>query len=188
MYTMYTIDYTRIVPAFTIITGEIFMRILISFLLLFARLGGTVYGGNSTIELDDGTVIQGEVIALDTNDCTIKTGSMGRITVNASKIRNISMYGKAAAAHTAAAVSGQDMAIMIERVKNMPATDPRMKQMEAAIIANPRFQELLNDPDIVNAARSGDYNALMSNKKLQDAAREAAKDSDIQALGAEWRE
>ncbi len=151
-------------------------RTLVGLLFVLFGLAGIAYCGNiSKVELGDGSVIQGEIVSLNNGVYTVKTASLGEIKVEASKVRNIGIsYGSASLLNTqgpAAIGSPQEVPedafkSQVSRIQNTMASDPAIMQKVSGLAADPQFQELLKDPDILNAAKSGDIKSLMNNQKL----------------------
>ncbi len=147
-------------------------RVLFGFLLILTGFIGIAHCGNiSKIELDDGSVIQGEIISLNNAVYTVKTATLGEVKIEASKVRNIGIsYGSAsllkAQGPLAPDLAADDFSSQVNRIQNTMAGDPAIMQKVSGLAADPQFQELLKDPGIVNAAKSGDIKSLMGNQKL----------------------
>jgi hypothetical protein len=155
------------------------MKKIIICCLLLLGLSGFAYCGNlNKIELTDGSVIQGEVVSLNNGVYVIKTATLGEVNIEASKVRNVGVsYGAAnllnasgAAISTSQAPANDAFSSQVSRIQNTMASDPAIMQKVSGLAADPQFQELLKDPAIVNAARSGDVKSLMNNQKLLDIA------------------
>ena len=66
------------------------MRKLIFFFVFILGLASMAYGGQKhTVELTDGSRIEGEVISLENGRYTLRTAHLGEIKVEASKVRKI---------------------------------------------------------------------------------------------------
>jgi len=62
--------------------------------------------------------------------------------------------------------SGANMQSEMSRLKNTITADPQIMQIVTGLMTDPQFQEIMQDPQIVNAAKSGDIQTLMSNPKF----------------------
>lgn len=137
--------------------------------LLLLGLSGVAYCGNlSKVELADGSVIQGEVVSLNNGVYTIKTASLGEVAIEASNVRNIGVsYGPASLLNPAQGAAPDDaFKSQVSRIQNTMTADPAIMKKVAGLAADPQFHELLKDPEIINAAKSGDVKSLMNNQKL----------------------
>lgn len=124
----------------------------------------------SKIELNDGTIIEGEVSSLSEGTYTINSSSLGQVKVNASKVRNISTFNNESSQSGNLQKSPNINASKaeIEAIKTKVLSNPEAMQSVTELVKDPQFQQLLNDPKIVNAAKSGNIQELMSNDKLKN--------------------
>jgi hypothetical protein len=112
------------------------------------------------IELTDGSVITGEVLSLNNGIYTIRTGSLGTLTIKDSKVRSISTPGSASPSRQ----SGQNSDVRSLQDKMM--SDQEVMGMIQSLKDDPQFIKILEDPEIMNAVVSGDTAALMTNPKF----------------------
>jgi hypothetical protein len=144
--------------------------IILAVICILALCTGALAEESNTITLKDGSTVRGKIISLDSNSCTLETESMGRITIDAANIKNISM-AKESASRSSSALEGisltGDPSTDVARMKSEIAHNPQMSQMADNIMADPRFQQLMQDPDVMRAAEAGDTASLMSNPKLR---------------------
>ncbi len=155
----------------------------IVFLVLFILMSvSPVYAGQQKrIELTDGGVFEGEIVSLHEGKYTIKSPSVGIFTVAASRVRNMrDLEGTVGSVS-----SGTDVVQLPGAAAPSPniAPDPsEVQRLQSAIISNPEiissipglvatpdFQALLQDPEIMSAAKSMDIKALMTNPKIMKA-------------------
>ena len=133
---------------------------LAGFLSLVLFTANAVAGETRVIELKDGSTITGEVLSLSGGVYTIKSGSLGTIKLEESKIRAIRSAepaAKAAPRTTGGAVQGlqekmlgnKEVMGLIESLKN-----------------DPEFKKILEDPEMVKAVQSGDVAALLTNPQF----------------------
>ncbi len=146
-------------------------------LLLFPLLLGLVpcagAAGTSRIELNDGSVIIGEIVSLANGVYTVKAESMGQITIDMSRIRSIETTPPAVAPpqqNLPQQPQPEDysdpLTAMRQKLEEKMKSDPKVVEGIAALKEDPDFQELLSDPGIVEALKTQDVNALMSNPKF----------------------
>lgn len=144
---------------------------LIACCLVLAGLSGIAYGGQtSKIELTDGSVIEAEVLSLANGSYTLVSPSLGKINVDASKIRKIeSPDVNAATLETKTSSSNEAVKAKMDSLSATMSSDPDIMRSVADLATDPQFQELLKDPEVVNAVKAGDMQALMSNQKFMSA-------------------
>ena len=150
------------------------MKICTLALMIFFGLSLCVYSDQmiSKIELNDGSVIEGEISSLDNGVYSVNTESLGKVEIDASKIRNIATKNTGASlsipaqAKTQIAASNEEFGPKMQRMQAKIAQDPEAMKTMAGMLSDPQFQEILNDPDIVNAVKTQDVNTLMQNDKF----------------------
>jgi hypothetical protein len=122
----------------------------------------------ATVVLKDGTVIKGEVVALQDGVYTIATASAGTLHVRKQEVRSIDETG------AAAAKPGTDLgpdtsspgADALDAAKSRIAEDPRLLAMVFALQNDPAVLAVLADPEIAKGIAAGDYVGLMNNPKI----------------------
>lgn len=148
------------------------MKQLIVCCALLAGFSGIVYCAQaSRVELSDGSVINAEVVSLDNGIYTLNVESLGRITIDASKIRTI----ETPVPETHVAPTGDipvqnsnAVSSKTEQLERIVEADPEIMKKISGLLTDQQFKDLLEDPEIVNAAESKDINALLLNKKFKD--------------------
>lgn len=154
-------------------------KALIVFVLCFLPAGLIYAGEFSRVELNDGSIISAEVVALDQGVYTLDTASLGMIKVDAGKIRSISAINSGSAI-TIAPAKGADP--LLSRTGSMPSglqpeaeelktkmfNNPQVMQIVTGLMADPQFQQLLKDPAVIKAAEQGDVQSLMRNEKFMN--------------------
>lgn len=139
------------------------MKKIIGSCMLILALNGLTYGAQtSRLELTDGSVIKAEIVSLKDGIYTLNAGALGEIKVEASKIKKIEISNQDA--------NPDDNLIKAktEQLKQQVANNPETAKIIAGLATDPQFQEIVKDPEIVNAAKSEDIKALMSNKKFMN--------------------
>jgi hypothetical protein len=129
-------------------------RALSSILFVLLASGPLRAATPSTITLRDGSTITGEVVSLSDGVYTIKSATLGRITVKESDVRSLTK--------DAAAPDPGQMGAMQERM----TSDPDTMNALTALKDDPELKAVLDDPEVLSALQSGNFDALLSNPKL----------------------
>ena len=147
------------------------MKKIVACCMFLVGLISIAHGGQSSkIELTDGSVIEAEVISLTNGSYALNSRSLGKINVDASKIRKIeSSNVNAALAGSAAIPSNDALKAKMDSLSATMSSDPDIMKTIADLAMDPQFQELLKNPEVVNAVKAGDMQALMSNQKFMSA-------------------
>ena len=133
--------------------------ILMVMLLMLPLSGGLLAGEIKEIELTDGSVITGEVLSLNSGVYTIRTGSLGNLRIEDTKVRSIRQPGALSSRS-----SGPNSETRSLQDKMMGDQD--VMSMIKSLKDDPQFIKILEDPEILNAVNSGDTAALMANPKF----------------------
>ena len=123
-----------------------------------------------TIELKDGSRIEGEIQSIENGVYTVLSPSIGTVHVAQSNIARIVYSGDASsAAGTSAKSSAHDEALTreIQQQTARLAQDPAAMQSIMSLQSDPQIQAILSDPAIVKAIQEGDYMSLLGNTKIQ---------------------
>ena len=144
--------------------------LVVGIFILAGYFGGdfsAVAGETSVIELSDGSVISGEVLAFDGSTWTIRSRAVGTLNIEAAKVVSIRSQAADSGSHTAGPSNAN------------PVRSDQMQSMQQSIMANeqlmtmimglqndPEIQAILEDPVIMQAVNDGDVNALLANPKF----------------------
>ena len=139
---------------------------------LAASLFGTAcaVSASPTIELKDGSRIQGEIQSIDNGVYTVVSSSLGTVHVAQSNIARIDYSGDATAAvlESAKAPARDDGSSNdIQQLTKSLAQDPAAMQSIMNLQSDPQIQAVLSDPAIAKAIQEGDYASLLGNPKIQ---------------------
>lgn len=120
------------------------------------------------IELTDGTVVNGTVEAFQNGVYTISSPALGTLRIDGRNIRAIRMPGPTGATGGAGAVfTGMNTGgLSLEGLKAMIQGDTGLNGQVEAMVNDPGIQALLSDPGLVQAVNSGDINAIIANPKF----------------------
>ncbi len=123
-----------------------------------------------TIELKDGSRIQGDIQSIDNGVYTVLSPSIGTVHVAQSNIARIVYSSDDATAKDQPAKSPtRDDAVTgdIQQLQARLAQDPATLQSIMSLQSDPQIQAILSDPAIVKAIQEGDYASLLGNAKIQ---------------------
>ena len=141
--------------------------ICITLTLMICNYG--VYAGDPMhIELNDGSVIIGKIISFEDGVYTIRSDTVGTINIDESRVRVIRSASAAKYSEGSTKHSGAQINQQVEVIKKQMMGDEEVMQMILSLHSDPKFQEIMQDPDILNAINSGDIETLKSNQKFLD--------------------
>ena len=140
--------------------------------LAAALLGGlaTAVLASPTIELKDGSRIQGEIQSIENGVYTVISPSIGTVRVAQSNIVRILYSGEGSnVAGSPGKSPARDDALApdIQQLQTRLAQDPAAMQSIMSLQSDPQIQAVLSDPAIVKAIQDGDYISLLGNAKIQ---------------------
>jgi hypothetical protein len=147
------------------------MKLSIKVCLAAALLGmasGAV--ASATIELKDGSRIEGEIQSIDNGVYTVRSPSIGTLHVAQSNIVRIVYGGDGSNASGSSGKSpARDDAVShdIQQLQARLAQDPGTMRSIMSLQSDPQIQAVLSDPVIAKAIEQGDYTSLLSNPKIQ---------------------
>lgn len=116
--------------------------------------------------LMDGSVISGEIESVEGGIYAIKSPSLGTITIKDSEIRKIEMSSGTSAAERPPSAPGRVNHNHLEALQRRILSDDSIRNAAAALQGDPLFQDILNDPSIMEAVRTGNVQALEGNPKV----------------------
>ena len=148
------------------------MKMMLKACLAVALLGLAVgVLAAPTIELKDGSRIQGEILGVDNGVYTVRSPSIGTVHVAQSNIARIVYDGDSAnGARVPGKSSARDDGSLtrdIQQLQTRLTQDPAAMQSIMSLQSDPQIQAILNDPAIVKAIQDGDYMSLLGNAKIQ---------------------
>jgi hypothetical protein len=112
------------------------------------------------IELNDGSVITGEIVSLSGGIYTIRSTALGTVQVEESKVRTIRSKGSSGAT---GGTAGQ-----LKSLQEKMMSDGEVMNTIQTLQNDPEFQKILEDPEIMKAVQAGDINALMANPRFME--------------------
>lgn len=144
--------------------------------LLAAGLAAALLGpacaalASPTIELKDGSRIEGEIRSIENGVYTVLSPSIGTLHIAQSNIVRIVYGGDASNAAPAPGKSPAPDTGLTQDVQQLQmrlAQDPTTLQSIMSLQSDPQIQAILSDPAIMKAVQDGDYMSLLSNPKIQ---------------------
>jgi hypothetical protein len=110
------------------------------------------------IELNDGTVITGEVVSLSKDVYTIRSSSLGTLKIKGSNIRAIRTKAL-----------GDSPVAAGERVRSLQGEitgDAEIMSLIMTLESDQDLKAILSDPETMRAVQAGDISSLMANPKF----------------------
>jgi len=152
----------------TLCQGRIPMRIsIISILLLLGILTGSVFAGDiREVELNDGSVIYGEIVSTKDGIYTLKSSTLGTVKIEESNIRIIRFKPSAKTEGKQADSAQTPGKAQVQILQQLMMGDKDIISMILSLANDPEVQKILGDPSIIKAVSSGDIEALLSNPKF----------------------
>jgi len=120
------------------------------------------------IELIDGSLITGEVLSLNNGVYTIRSVSLGTLTINAAKILTIRPQVSSSPSRQAGHASD------IKTLQDKMLSNTEVMGIIESLKDDPQFMKALEDPGIMNAVNSGDVASLIANPKFLELLRNPA--------------
>jgi hypothetical protein len=145
-------------------------------ILFKAWIAATVLGFTSaeaaspTIELKDGSRIQGEIQNIEDGVYTVFSPSIGILHIAQSNIVQIvysSNVSNKSVAPGKSTAHDESMTRDIQQLQTQLAQDPAAMKSIMSLQSDPQIQAVLNDPAILKAIQEGDYASLLGNAKIK---------------------
>jgi hypothetical protein len=145
------------------------MKYLLLWVLLLLSLwfGSGLAGELREFELHDGTILTGELLSLRDGVYTLKSPSLGTITLEASKVRAMRLHTPANVAPVPQSPGQPAVEAQIQRLQQTMLGDAAIMQLLTSLLNAPEIQTLLADPTILQAVQSQDFHTLMTHPKVQ---------------------
>lgn len=134
-------------------------------MILVVMVACNVLALTSHIELNDGSVVVGEIESFSNGTYTVKS-SLGMLAIpekNVTNIRTGSSSGKAKDEGRNAGNSGGGAGGMPSDLTNAIISDSAIMEKVMELNNDPDVKAILNDPAAMQAIQTGDMSALMSN-------------------------
>jgi hypothetical protein len=135
-------------------------------LLLSLWLGTAVAGELRDCELYDGSILTGELLSLRGGVYTLKSSSLGTITLNASQVRAIRSHTTPGVAPSTEGAIQPAFNAQIQQLQQTIMGDAALMQLLSALLEVPEVQTVLADPTVMQAVQSQDFQTLMTHPKV----------------------
>lgn len=130
----------------------------LGFLIILLFSGSLVFANTlNRFELQDGSVIQGEILSYSKGIYKINSNALGTITLPENKIRAIHPAGNAKSPN----------AHNIDQVQKQMMNDPETVELIQQLQNNPSVQEILQDKELMDAIAQGDLNRVGDDPKIK---------------------
>ncbi len=120
----------------------------------------------SRIELKDGSVIIGEITGMQNNRYSVRSLGVGEIQIDSSRIKQITLSNDTASTRLKENQMNELLSEKMELMKKNILNDKDAIKMIGELQEDPQFKEAMNDPEIINAVKSGDPTSLINNEKI----------------------
>ena len=142
-------------------------KAILPLILFFSIFSGAALAGKlNRIELVDGSVIIGEISGLNNGTYTVNSQGMGLLQIEESRIKQI---GSADAGNSPVFAQPQSNDLVSSKaaaMTNKMMGDKETVGMVMSLQDDPQLQEILQDPEIMNAIKSGNSASLANNEKF----------------------
>lgn len=148
---------------------ELALSALIGVLVVAGAMTPSASALAETLMLKDGTVVHGEIQALQDDVYTVKTDTLGTVRVHKRDVRSIDYSGSDSGIGSSAASSsnGSEPGLAeLEAMQLRMMQDPNLLALIQALQSDPDVLSVLSDPEIMSAIAAGDYAALMNHPKI----------------------
>ena len=142
-------------------------HLVVGFLgLLGILVTQAVAGELRVLELRDGSVITGEILSLKNGVYTLESDSLGTINIEASTIRAIRAHPSPQGAPPQANPQPQATDPPIGNLLQTMMGNPEIMELMSSLLQQADMQAVLSDPAILEAVRTNNFNALLANPKF----------------------
>lgn len=146
-------------------------------LLALAFLMVSAQADQRILVLDDGSRIRGDIVGMRGENWIVKTDSLGEIEVPSSRIRSMASPSAPAAASSPAPAE-QAAGASVNAIESTIAGDPGLMARIMSLQSDPQVQAVLTDPEVMDAVRRFDFEALRNHPKF----RALMNDPEVQAI------
>ena len=114
----------------------------------------------SRLELTDGSIIVGEVLGMRDGVYSLRSPTLGTISIEASHIRSLSNADTAATPDAALANPGASVGADIDALQRQIVGNADLMQMIVGLRNDPALQRAMADPELMTLISSGNIDAL----------------------------
>lgn len=136
--------------------------------ILFALPQWLCAAADYRFELQDGSVIIGELVSVDNGVFKIRSPSLGTVTLRDSKVRTMGRAGSTASTETTLTESSEpDWQAQMQALQRELVHNDDLMQAISALQNDPKIREVLADPELMALIGSGDMMALRNDQRIQ---------------------
>ena len=137
-------------------------------LLLVGALCTPAWATELRLTLTDGSVITGEIESVQNGIYTFRSPSLGTLSLKESDIRRIEMpAGSPSRADGETSKPSAASDPQVEALQRRILADDALMNSVTALLDDPQLQAVLKDPEVLDAFRAGDIDALKGNPKFR---------------------
>ena len=118
----------------------------------------------ASLYLHDGSIIQGEVLALHDGVYAIRSNVLGEIEVKQSDVARIEYAANSAS--SAQSNAAPDTAERLRSIQSALVNDAGLMALIMSLQSDPEIRAILSDPAIMQAVAAGDLDALMAKPEV----------------------
>jgi hypothetical protein len=119
-----------------------------------------------TIELRDGSRIQGDIQSIEHGVYTVKSPSLGIVHIQQDNVAKI-VYDGSPSSGASPPNGAEETNRQIVQIQQRIAQDPDALKAIMNLQNDPQIQAILGDPAIMQAIQKGDYMSLLDNDKIK---------------------
>ena len=119
------------------------------------------------IKLTDGTEIVGEIISMQNGSYTIRSNSLGTLTVSDRQVQQISSLVSGPASSPVDTGKSALQNGQVQAIQQQLTSDSSMVQRILALQSSPEMQAVLSDPEVMAAVQRLDFEALQNHPKIK---------------------
>ncbi|MFC1510159.1 hypothetical protein ACFL49_00675 [Candidatus Omnitrophota bacterium] len=142
-------------------------------LLLISLIASPLFAENiKTIQLNDGSLIKGEILSLDEDVYTVETSTFGTLEIKDADIASISSISQiqqqqtTSAATTQSLPSGNQLMQQAQQLQGSMMADPEVMTEMQNLMSNPEVMEILTDESFINSLMTNPE-MMLENDKLK---------------------
>lgn len=156
--------------------AQLWARALPGLFLAAALAAPLALAGPSWVELNDGSVLTGELVGYSNGRYTLRSPTLGEISLEESKVRSVRPGASGGVEVGSGGLGGgdggsqppADLAGRLQATQQRLAADPEVLGMIMALQSDPQIRSVLTDPAFLAMIASGDLQAIQGNPRFQE--------------------
>ena len=144
------------------------MKLIAALVLSAAAVFSTaITADQRRILLEDGTELVGEILSMRNGSYTIRTKTLGTLTVSDRQIRQMtSRSNPSSNAVTSGSSLGNPSQLGVQALQERMSSDRPMLQQIMALQNSPEMKAVLSDPEVMSAIERLDFDTLANHPKI----------------------